>query len=84
MLKEKVYEKMNILCNYKEQIIFENYEESIENNIEIHTVIVKMPTGNRFRIYKGIKYNSSISVEYFTIEEDMMGAMKNTLNLKVS
>lgn len=74
LLKERVYEKMNILCNYKQQTIFENYQNSEEDDIEIYEIIIKMPL-NRFRIYKGTRYKSSISVEYFTLEEDMMKAM---------
>lgn len=77
-LQKEVYEKMNILCNYKEQIIYENHQNDGEDNIEILTIIVKM-AHSRFRIYKGIKYSSSISVEYFTLEEDMYLAMTSTL-----
>lgn len=73
-LQEKIYETMNILCNYKEQIIYKNYQNSDKDNLEMVTIIVAMPH-NRYRIYKGISYKDDISVEYFTIEEDMFKAM---------
>lgn len=73
-LQEKIYEKMNILCNYKEQIIYKNYQNNDKDNLEIVTIIVAMPH-NRYRIYKAINYNNDISVEYFTIEQDMFEAM---------
>ncbi|RMC93781.1 hypothetical protein D9O40_17650 [Clostridium autoethanogenum] len=81
-LQEKVYEKMNILCNYKEQIIYKNYQNNDKDNLEMVTIIVAMPH-NRYRIYKGISYNSNISVTYFTIEEDMYLAMTSTLKINL-
>lgn len=73
-LQEKIYEKMNMLCNYKEQIIYKNYQNGDKDNLEMVTIIVAMPH-NRYRIYKGINYKDDISVECFTIEEDMFKTM---------
>lgn len=73
-LQEKIYEKMNILCNCKKQIIYKNCQNSNKDSIETLTIIVAMPH-NRFRIYKAINYKNDVSIEYFTIEEDMFKAM---------
>ncbi|OAA84708.1 hypothetical protein [Clostridium ljungdahlii] len=72
-LQQEVLEKMNILCNYKEQIIYQTHKH--KDNFEIITIIVAM-SYNRYRIYKGIRYNNDISVESFTIEKDMVKAME--------
>jgi hypothetical protein len=80
-LQEKIYEKMNTLVNYKEQIIYQSHQNDGEDDIEILTIIVKIKH-SRYRIYKGTKYNKTISVEYMSIEEDMIKAI--TSNLKVS
>lgn len=76
MLKEKVFDKMNELCDNTQKIIFQKHKITSEF-LEMYIVIVKMPSFNipRFRIYKGLQYNKNISVEYFTLEEDMFEAM---------
>ncbi|NMM65454.1 hypothetical protein HBE96_23025 [Clostridium sp. P21] len=75
-LPKEVYEKMNELCDNPAQIIFQKHETTSES-LEMYIVIVKIPSVDipRFRIYKGLQYSNSITVEYFTLEEDMYLAM---------
>lgn len=76
-LQEKVFDKMNELYDNPKDIIFQKHKITHEF-LEMYIVIVKIPSFNnipRFRIYKGLQYNKNISVEYFTIEEDMFEAM---------
>lgn len=85
MLKEKVFEKMNELCDNPKDIIFQKHKITPEF-LEMYIVIVKIPSFNnipRFRIYKGLQYDKNISIEYFTVEEDMFEAMTSTLKIKL-
>ncbi|AYD39826.1 hypothetical protein D4Z93_04560 [Clostridium fermenticellae] len=76
MLKEKIFSMINELCDSTQKIIFQKHKITSEF-LEMYIVITKLPSVNipRFRVYKGLQYESSISVEYFTIEEDMFEAM---------
>lgn len=79
LLKEEVYKKMNELCDNPEQIIYKEHKTT-SDALKMYIVIAKIP---RFRLYKGLQYGSSISVEYFTINEDMYLSMTSTLKVNL-
>ncbi len=75
MLKEAVYEKMTELCDDKEDIIYEDYNENKTINLEWYQVIVKTSNKN-FRIYLGTLHSTkNISVNYMSINENMLDAI---------
>lgn len=84
LLKEKVFVKMKELCDDPVQIIYKNHKTT-SKSLEMYIVIIKIPSFNsipRFRVYKGLQYNKNISIEYFTIEEDMYLAMASNLDFR--
>ncbi|NMM61155.1 hypothetical protein HBE96_00240 [Clostridium sp. P21] len=79
-LQKEVYKKMNELCDNPAQVIYEKHKTTDES-LEMYIVIVKILSADipRFRIYKGLQYNKSTSVECFTINEDMYLAITSNL-----
>ena len=65
------------MCDNIEDIIYEDYKENTELNIKWYQVIVKT-SSNNFRIYLGMLHSTkNISVNYMSINEDMLEAMIN-------
>jgi hypothetical protein len=81
VLKEAVYEKLKDMCDNKQDIIYEDYKINKELNLEWYQVIVRI-SFNSFRVYIGTLHSTkNITINYMTINNNMLEVMiKNILS----